>query len=131
MNAQDFAVNLPAALAAAVLVPTPQSLLTAGTGASQLRRFAAVEMIAYYLLLGLAVAGLWQSLSRTDDSSLATIYLLLFTAAAYVIIGTVTMNGGTLHRFRLPYVVIHMAYAAPVLAVWLPALTRRVLKGHQ
>lgn len=127
-GASDFVANLPAALAAAILVPTPASLLGADNGASRMGPVVAGEMVVYYLLFVTMCLGLKQALFRTEEARLATIYLLLFTGAAYVIIGTVTMNGGTLHRFRLPYVVIHMAYAAPVLAVWLPAMLRRVWK---
>jgi len=128
---RDFALNLPAALASAILAPTPAALLRAGPGASQLGRYVAVEMIAYYALLGLMCAGLWQSLRGNSESMLATGYILIFTAVAYVIVGTVAMNGGTLHRFRLPFVVLHMVYAAPVLARWVPAMIDRMAMARR
>lgn len=130
-GARDFFFNLPTALASATLAPTPAALLRAGPGASQLGRSVAVEAIAYYALVALMCVGIVQSLRRSSESMLATGYILIFTAAAYAIIGTVAMNGGTLHRFRLPFVVLHMVYAAPLLAKWVPVAIGRIVTARR
>ena len=128
-HSRECLANVPSALVTAVVEPTPAMLLRSTCGASRLGSLVAVEMLAYYVLLGVMLAGLWQSLVRSPDSMLVAAYLVLFTLVAYTIIGTIAMNGGTLHRFRLPFVLLHMVFAAPLLAAWVPAALQRIRKA--
>lgn len=131
VSSRAFLMNIPDALGAAILTPTPASLMRSGTGASRLGRYAAAEVVVYYGLLLTMGVGIAQALRKGGDSMFATIFILLFTLAAYIVIGTVTMNGGTMHRFRLPYVVLHMAYAAPVFAALIARLKPHALDVRQ
>jgi hypothetical protein len=114
----DFLSNLPAAFAVALFEPTPVRLLQEGGGVSRLRGFAAAEVTIYYATLVLSAVGFVLAARTGGAPRSIAVYLVLLTAGAYALLGTVILNGGTLHRMRQPYLAVHWVFAAAAV-VWL------------
>ncbi|MGE0040261.1 MAG: hypothetical protein AB7H88_04050 [Vicinamibacterales bacterium] len=116
---RDFVANLPTALYWAVFAPTPVSLIEAGNGASGLRRYATAEVLLYYSVLPLVVLGMARAFRRGTEARSHLFLIVFLSALSYVLFGTVTMNGGTLQRFRVPFFLVHLVFAAAALTPWL------------
>jgi hypothetical protein len=108
---REFVENLPEAYRAALFAPFPGMLLSDAPGESRIRRYVIVEMLAYYALLPFVVAGVVLALRRAD-ARLSTLFVVLFLVGFLGLLGTVVMNAGTLHRLRLPSVLLLMTFAA-------------------
>jgi hypothetical protein len=112
----DLIANAPAAYGAAFFAPTPGMLLGGRPGVSGGRHYVVVEMILYYLMLPFVVAGVVLTLRRPRFFlRVQGWFVVFFLLSIYGLLGTVVLNAGTLHRLRLPYVIIQLAFAAGAL----------------
>lgn len=112
----DLVLNIPAAYAAAFFAPTPGMLLGGRPGVTGGRQYVIVEMVLYYLLLPFVVIGIVRTLRRPRFFlRVQALFIVFFTVVIYGLLGTVVLNAGTLHRLRLPYVIVQVAFAAGAL----------------
>ena len=126
---REFAANVPTALYWAIFAPTPAALIRAGAGASSIRSYAIAEALIYYTVLPLVLCGIARGLGLGAEARAYVLLILIITGLSYVLFGTVTMNGGTLHRFRQPFVMIHLVFAGAVVSTWLEPRVRRIVRG--
>jgi hypothetical protein len=109
----DLVRNAPAAFAAAFFAPYPWMLLGGPAGVSGPRQYLLAEMALYYLLLPLIVAGVVVTIRRPRFFvRVQGMFLALFMLGIYGLLGTVVLNAGTLHRLRLPYILVQLVFAA-------------------
>lgn len=112
----DIILNAPAAYAAAIFAPSPMMLLSGPPGVSGGRQYVVVEMALYYLLLPFVVAGIVLAIRRRRFfPRIQALFVPFFILGIYGLLGTVMTNAGTLHRLRLPYVILTFAFAAAAL----------------
>jgi hypothetical protein len=117
VSGREFLHNLPEAYRVALFAPYPGMLLSDAPGESRLRRYVIVEMLAYYALLPFVVAGVILAMRRRGARRVQTLFVVLFAVGFLGLLGTVVMNAGTLHRLRLPAVLLLLAFAAGALRV--------------
>jgi hypothetical protein len=99
--------------------PTIPRLLDQTTGSTGVARLAAFEVLVHYVLLSVSIAGLAIAFRLKGVSRVQVVFIVLLTCAAYALIGTTILNGGTLHRLRQPYIAFHCIFAAAaVLSAW-------------
>jgi hypothetical protein len=126
LSAGELLRNLPAAYLAAFFAPDPATLLAETPGMFSLRRYVVVEVLVYYALLPFTVFGAVQVIRRAGERDrLPVLLLLAVMLAVYGVLGTVVTNGGTLYRFRLPYVLMQFTFTAVALGTVAAAWRRR------
>jgi hypothetical protein len=110
----DLLWNVPIAIRNAAFAPAPNTLLSGEPGTSGLRQFVAIEFVPYVLATATALVGLLASLSGTFGLAARrqSAFVTLLVVTVYTLQGTVVLNGGTLYRMRLPYVLLLFVFAA-------------------
>ncbi|MGE3189954.1 MAG: hypothetical protein AB7N90_09755, partial [Vicinamibacterales bacterium] len=130
---REFAANLPQAVYWAVFQPTPAALMHAGPGASGVRAYALIEVLLYYALLPLMVAGVVLGVAGGPANRVRVLVILFICAFAYVLFGSIATNGGTLHRYRQPFVLLQTVFVGAAACRWLEprwrALASRLQPG--
>src|SRR5205085_1476099 len=104
----DMVLHVPRALIIGFFAPFPNMWLKAGTQVgSGGRLLSGVEMIATYLIEGLALVGFW---SRRKYP--AAWFLAIFACLGVGALGLVVNNIGALYRLRYPFWVMLVVFAA-------------------
>lgn len=90
---------LPRAAQIGLLAPFPNMWLASGAQVSRLgRALSGLEMLTMYLVMALAVWGLWK---RRDQ--LAIWFLVTIATLSVIVLGLVVANIGALYRMRYPF----------------------------
>jgi hypothetical protein len=114
MSPAALAANVPAALVRAVFAPFPSRVMSNRPGVSNIRRFVWIELVPYYTLISLALVAMIAALLRRAGtlSSVQAAFVAMILVVVYALLGTVVTNDGTLYRFRVPYVLLQIVFAA-------------------
>ena len=114
-DAGDIVRYLPRALAVGMFAPFPRMWFESGKSGLAGRLLAGAEMLAIYLLYGLALICLWR-----ERKKLAVWLVTLIAVTGFVALGLVVVNAGALFRLR---------YVFWILVIVLASVTiKRVLK---